>query len=139
MQLARTIFSNSATFIEKKKVENRLRPKSEFSWPKKIKSFRPRAWAGTEKKGSPPAGRRRRWLSGRRRLRPRVSRSCRVSAELLPTRVKYIIKILVLVLLINLLRYGKEIKITGDDFIDIFNEYCKPLNLTFSCDKYSYV
>jgi hypothetical protein len=36
MQLARTIFSDSATFIEKKRVENRLWPKSEFLWPKKI-------------------------------------------------------------------------------------------------------
>ena len=38
MQLAMTIFSDYATFIEKKRVENRLWPKSEFSWPKKIKS-----------------------------------------------------------------------------------------------------
>jgi hypothetical protein len=38
MQFARTIVSDSATFNEQKKVENRLWPKSEFSWPKKIKS-----------------------------------------------------------------------------------------------------
>jgi hypothetical protein len=38
-RLARTIFSDSATFIEKKRVENQLWPKSEFSWPKKIKSL----------------------------------------------------------------------------------------------------
>jgi hypothetical protein len=36
MQFARTIFSDSSTFNEKKKVENRLWPKSEFSWPKKL-------------------------------------------------------------------------------------------------------
>jgi hypothetical protein len=39
MQFARTIFPDSATFIEKKKIENRLWPKSEFLWPKKIKSL----------------------------------------------------------------------------------------------------
>jgi hypothetical protein len=37
MQLARTIFSDSAIFIEKKRIENRLWPKSEFLWPKKFK------------------------------------------------------------------------------------------------------
>ncbi len=37
MQLAGTIFSDSAIFMEKKRVENRLWPKSEFLWPKKIK------------------------------------------------------------------------------------------------------
>ncbi len=35
MQLAWTIFSDSATFNEKKRLENRLWPRSEFSWPKK--------------------------------------------------------------------------------------------------------
>jgi hypothetical protein len=39
MQLARTIFSDSAIFMEKKRVENRLWPKSEFLWPKKIKRY----------------------------------------------------------------------------------------------------
>ncbi len=36
MQLARTILSDSATFIEKKRIENLLWPKSEFLWPKNI-------------------------------------------------------------------------------------------------------
>jgi hypothetical protein len=34
MQLVRTIFSDSAIFNEKKRVENRLWPKKEFLWPK---------------------------------------------------------------------------------------------------------
>jgi hypothetical protein len=37
MQLTKTIFPNSAIFIEKKRVENRLWRKSEFFWRKKIK------------------------------------------------------------------------------------------------------
>ena len=36
MQLTKTIFSDSAIFIEKKRVENRLWANSEFSWAKKI-------------------------------------------------------------------------------------------------------
>jgi hypothetical protein len=36
MQLARTICFYSATFIEKRRVENRLWPKSEFLCPKQI-------------------------------------------------------------------------------------------------------
>ncbi len=47
MQLARTIFSDSTTFIEKRRIDNRLLPKSEFSWPKKIKSFGSGSGTGT--------------------------------------------------------------------------------------------
>ncbi len=39
MQLISTFFSDSATFIENKRVENRLWPKIEFLWPKKITSY----------------------------------------------------------------------------------------------------
>ncbi len=38
MQLTKTIFPDSAIFIEKKRVENRLWRKSEFLWRKKIKT-----------------------------------------------------------------------------------------------------
>ena len=40
MQLTKTIFPDSAIFIEKKRVENRLWRKSEFSWRKKNMSYR---------------------------------------------------------------------------------------------------
>jgi hypothetical protein len=54
MQFTRTFFFYSATFIEKKRVENRLWPKSEFLWPKKIhhlvdRSGREPRWAATVK------------------------------------------------------------------------------------------
>ena len=41
MQLTKTIFSDSAIFIEKKRVENQLWAKSEFLWAKKNASFEP--------------------------------------------------------------------------------------------------
>ncbi len=40
MQLTQTSFPDSATFIEKKRVENRLWRKSKFLWRKKIKRSR---------------------------------------------------------------------------------------------------
>ena len=46
MQLTKTIFQNSAIFIEKKWVENRLWGKSAFFWGKRINSLAARSKAG---------------------------------------------------------------------------------------------
>ena len=51
MQLTKTIFQNSAIFIEKKCIENRLWGKSAFFWGKRINSSRYHAMLGSGPRG----------------------------------------------------------------------------------------
>jgi hypothetical protein len=96
MQFARTIFSDSATFIEKKRVENRLWPKSEFLWPK-TNTLSPPGWACRATALEPLPSRPRRspaaaaplhcgWSLTRRAtaLGPLLRRPCRSSAAAAP-------------------------------------------------------
>ncbi len=53
MQLARTVFFDSATFIVKKRIKNRLWPKSDFLWPKQNKMVRRTPLLGQGLSGPP--------------------------------------------------------------------------------------